>query len=133
MKIEKEWLSTKEALQFLKDNEIDITRQGLNYLKTHASGVIFKIQGFYFLYNRNSLYDFIKQRKNIPDPKVWIKINDLAVELHVHVSRIYRKGKEYTVDGYKHIGITYVNRPQFIKKYKEEYNENTDRRKEARN
>ncbi len=125
-------LSTKEAIQYLKDNGIEITREGLRYLRIH-SNIRFSCDGFYYRYSSNSLCEFIIQRKNIPNSKIWIKINDLAVELHVHVSRIYRKVKEYNTDIKNHRGINYVHKQQFIKKYKEEYNGSTDRRKEARN
>ncbi len=41
--------------------------------------------------------------------------------------------KEYYTTYRTHMGIMYVNRQEFIKKYKEKYNGSTDGRKKARN
>ncbi len=130
----KEWLSNKEAIQYLKDNGIEITRSGLQYLRIYSDSFIFKKERFYYKYNFDSLHAYINYMKNIPDSKVWIPVKDLARTLHVHISRIYRKEKEYyNVTMKTHMGLMYVNRQEFIEKYKEEYNGSTDGRKKARN
>jgi len=134
MNSKKEWLSTKKAIQLLKDNGIETTRQGLKYLRINRPYYAKKAKNkFHYLYCPVCLEEYIKEIKNKPNPKVWIRIKDLANELHVHVCRIYRKYKAYRIIIKYHIGITYVNRQEFIKKYKEEYNGTTDGRKEARN
>ncbi len=130
MKIKKEWLSTKEAIQYLKDNEIDITPNGLRYIGKLYDGR--RRIGYYFEYHITLLQIYIGKVRDKPADHM-IKISELAKELNVHVCRIYRKLKEYQPTFIFYMGKTYVNRPQFIKKYKEEYNGNTDRRKEARN
>ncbi len=133
MSNKKEWLSNKEAIQYLKDNGIELTRQGLKYLRTYDN-IKFSDDDLYYKYSSDSSYAHIKYVKNIPDIKVWIPVKDLAQALHVHISRIYRKEKEYyDVTTKTHMGLMYVNRQEFIEKYKEEYNGSTDGRKKARN
>lgn len=129
----KVWLSTKEAIQLFKKNKLSITARGLDYLRLHNI-VIWKSEDDYHkLYNLISLKGYIKSRLHIPSELKYIKITDLAKELHVHKCRIYKRLKDYRTHTIKHLGITYVNKQEFLKKYKEEYNGNTDGRKKARN
>jgi hypothetical protein len=129
----KEWLSAKEAILLFKQNNISLTTSSLRYLCSRNFILSKKSDADYHnLYNTESIKEYIKERKNIPS-KSYIKVTDLAKELHVHRCRIYKKLKEYNVKTVKHLGITYVNKQEFLKKYKAEYDGNTDRRKEARN
>ena len=133
-KEDKEWLSTKEAIQLFKSKNYPITIGILNYLSL-SSKIVERTatDGIHRRFSRESISGYIQAKKNKPNKKIWIRVIDLAKKLHVHKSRIYSRLKTYNSSCIKYFGTTYVNKQEFLKKYKEEYNGNTDGRKKARN
>ncbi len=115
------WLSTKEALSFLKQQDVEISKTGLIFIGMRLHFYRKKRDGFYWEFNQQGLINYCKKRTP-PDKDKYVLVSELVDEKKVYPLFIYRKIKEWAVEVIYCGGVMYANKKQFYSKYQEMYN-----------